>query len=250
MDWLFYSKKIITALVLPPAGPLLIIIVGLLLRRRWTRTGFALSWIGALSLLLLSLPSVSNALLRASIAEISFDTASLREAQAIVILSGGRKDAPEYGGQTVAELALERLRYGAKLARDSNLPILVTGGTVYGRGAAEGTLMAQALEQSFGVTARWVEARSRDTHENALFSSEILKREGVHSIVLVTQDFHMRRGTAEFRNVGMQVIAAPVSHARGRPRSFPEHLPSANALRNSAFAIHELLGLLAGRVAS
>jgi uncharacterized SAM-binding protein YcdF (DUF218 family) len=250
MDWLFYSKKIITALVLPPSGPLLITVVGLLLRRRWARTGVALIWSGVIILFLLSLPLVSTALLQASVDEITFNFNGARKAQAIVILGGGRKLAPEYGGQTVSELALERLRYGAMLARELELPILVTGGAVYGRGTPEGTLMARVLEQSFATSPKWVESRSRDTHENALFSDQILEKEGIETIVLVTQDFHMRRGTAEFKAVGMRIIPAPVSYARAeRHRSFPEHLPSAHALRNSAFAMHELLGDLVKRIA-
>jgi uncharacterized SAM-binding protein YcdF (DUF218 family) len=249
MDWLFYSKKIITALVLPPSGPLLIVVLGLLLRRRWARTGLALTWTGVVILFLLSLPLVSTALLQACVDEITFDTDSARTAQAIVILGGGRKEAPEYGGQTISELALERVRYGAILARELQLPILVTGGAVYGRGVPEGSLMARVLEQSFATPAKWVESRSRDTHENALYSDQILEKQGIETIVLVTQDFHMRRGTAEFKAVGMRVIPAPVSYARAeRHRGFPEHLPNAHALRNSAFAIHELLGDLVNRI--
>lgn len=248
MDWLFYSKKIITALVLPPTGPLLITAVGLLLRRRWVRTGVALTWTGLMILFLLSLPSVSSALLHACIEDTTFDLNAARKAQAIVILGGGRKDAPEYGGQTVSELALERLRYGAVLARQLQLPILVTGGAIYGRGITEGVLMAQALEQSFDSAPKWVESRSRDTYENARLSDPILEAEAVETIVLVTHDFHMRRAVAEFSHVGMQVVPAPVSYARQEPeRSFPDHLPSATALRNSALAIHELLGFVIGR---
>jgi uncharacterized SAM-binding protein YcdF (DUF218 family) len=250
MDWLFYSKKIITALVLPPTGPLLVTVLGLLLRRRWLRTGVALTWTGVVILFLLSLPWVSTALLQACVEEITFNAGRARTAQAIVILGGGRKHAPEYGGQTISELALERVRYGAMLARELQLPILVTGGAVYGKGIPEGTLMARVLEQSFATSPKWIESRSRDTHENALFSDQILEKEGLETIVLVTQDFHMRRGTAEFKAVGMRVIPAPVSYARvERQRSFPEHLPSAHALRNSAFAIHELLGDLVNRIA-
>jgi uncharacterized SAM-binding protein YcdF (DUF218 family) len=249
MDWLFYSKKIITALVLPPSGPLLLVVLGLLLRRRWARRGVALTWTGVMILFLLSLPSVSTVLLQACVDDITFDAQRARTAQAIVILGGGRKQAPEYGGQTISELTLERVRYGAMLAKELQLPILVTGGTVYGRGVPEGTLMTRVLEQSFATPPKWVESRSRDTHENAFFSDQILEKQGLDTIILVTQDFHMRRGTAEFEAVGMRVIPAPVSYARTERRSFPEHLPSAHALRNSAFAIHELLGDLANRIA-
>ncbi len=52
--------------------------------------------------------------------------------QAIVILGSGRKkgalDLPEYQYQNLSSQSLERLRVGARLAKESNLPILLTGG--------------------------------------------------------------------------------------------------------------------------
>ena len=59
--------------------------------------------------------------------------AQARSAQAIVILGGGvRRNAPEYGGDTVGRLTLDRVRYGAFVARATGLPVLVTGGVVRG----------------------------------------------------------------------------------------------------------------------
>jgi uncharacterized SAM-binding protein YcdF (DUF218 family) len=46
------------------------------------------------------------------------DLAQVSNAQAIVILGGGvRREAPEYGGATLGGITLERVRYGARLAR-------------------------------------------------------------------------------------------------------------------------------------
>ena len=51
------------------------------------------------------------------------------DAQAIVILGGGgqRSFAPEYGGPAADPVLLEKLNYGAFIARKTGLPILVTG---------------------------------------------------------------------------------------------------------------------------
>ena len=77
------------------------------------------------------------------------DAAAISQAQAIVIVAGGRhRNAPEYGGETVNPLTLERLRYGARLARASGLPILLSGGAPSG-GTAEALLMRDALERDF-----------------------------------------------------------------------------------------------------
>src|SRR4030095_2797202 len=89
-----------------------------------------------------------------------------RSAQAIVILGGGtRRDAPEYGGDTLGELTLERVRYGARVARLTGLPVLVTGGSVLG-GETEAKLMRQSLEAEFSGGVRWAEDRSRNNHDN------------------------------------------------------------------------------------
>lgn len=250
MDIAFYSKKIITALILPPTSLIIVAAAGLLLMRRFARTGLTLVWASLALLLTLSLPVVSGGLLRIAspYATLQLDDAQIQDARAIVILGGGRRHAPEYGGETISSLALERVRYGAKLARELNLPILVTGGVAYGHGESEAALMAQALSRSFSIEAKWIEGRSRDTHENARFSSTLLEREGIDRVILVTQDFHMRRSITEFNAVGLSALPAPVTYVPDRrTRSLPEQLPNAGALMNSALAIHELLGYWVAR---
>lgn len=243
MDILFFTKKLLSALVLPPTSLVLLIVLGLMLLRRWPRIGATFAWLGSLGLLALSLPLTASKLMDIASASPPLDYAVAREASAVVILGGGRRHAPEYGGETISESTLERVRYGAKVARELDLPILVTGGVVYGHGAAEGTLMAQALQTSFGVPATWIESRSRDTHENALYSAEILREAGIDTIVLVTHDYHQRRSLAEFSATGLRAIPAPVTAAPlERDRTFLEHLPDANALRLSTIALRELLG--------
>ncbi len=240
---MFYIQKVIGALVLPPASIIILIAVGLLMIRRWPRTGYAAAWVGILSLLLLSLPVTSDMLVRATGDVAPFSAEQAKDAQAIVILGGGRRYAPEYGGETVSQFALQRLRYGAKLARALDLPVLVTGGVVYTRGVSEAELMADALEESFSTPVEWIEARSRNTHENATFSAPLLREAGIDTIVLVTHDIHQRRSLAEFRGVGINAVPASVtSRAAPGGRSFPEHLPNAGSLRMSALALHELLG--------
>lgn len=245
MDWFFYTKKLLTALIMPPTGPLLLTIFGLALIGRRPRWGRVFAWVGTGSLLALSLPVVAALLMEWAIDTKSFDAAAAREARAIVVLAGGRRWAPEYGGETVSEYTLERIRYGAKLAKELDLPILVTGGLVFGDGTPEARLMAQALESSFQVPARWIEDRSRDTHENAVFSARQLHAAGIDTVVLVTHDYHQRRSLAEFAAVGIRAIPAPVTFAPPRrSRTLPEHLPNATALKMSSLALQELLGYL------
>src|SRR5438876_7691376 len=152
---------------------------------RIPRAGRIVAWTGILLLLALSTPMVAFLLLRLVDTSPPLDVQRARDAQAIVILGGGiRRHASEYGGDTLGHLTLERVRYGAQVARTIGLPVLVTGGSVFG-GEPEAKLMREALEREFYVPVRWAETRSRNTHENALQSAQILRAERISRIVLV-----------------------------------------------------------------
>jgi uncharacterized SAM-binding protein YcdF (DUF218 family) len=239
---LFFAKKLLTALVLPPTGPLLIAVLGLALQKRWPSLGRGLAWVGVLAIAALSAPIVSHALLRSLAEEPPLDFARAANAQAIVILGGGiRRSAAEYGGDTLGRLTLERVRYGAWVARQTRLPVLVTGGVVYG-GTPEASVMKNALEREFGVGVRWTEAKSRNTHENALGSAEILTAAGVRHVILIAHSFDMRRAKLEFAAAGLAVTAAPTGIPAAMVMDSPlEWLPSVSSLQGSYYALYELL---------
>lgn len=234
-------KAVVKALVLPPAGPLLVALAGVLLWRRKPVLGRALAGFGVLSLLALSLPVVSTLLLRTVEIAPPLDWQMARSAQAIVILGGGtRRAAPEYGGDTLARLTLDRVRYGALVARTTQLPVLVTGGAVFG-GTPEARLMQAALQDEFGVDVRWVEDGSRNTRENAGRSARLLQADGVTRIVLVAHGFDMRRAVPEFARVGLEAIPAPTHVTTARFEGLADFLPSMSALSGSYYALYELL---------
>src|SRR5690606_8592540 len=83
----------------------------------------------------------------------SFD----HDAQAIVVLGGSLYfKAPEYAGRDrVNYVTLERLGYGAKLHRETGLPVLVTGGAVNDH-LPEGVLMRDSMQEDFRTPVRWV----------------------------------------------------------------------------------------------
>ena len=131
-----WLKAVIKALVLPPTGLLLVAALGLALRARLPRTGRSLVAAGILGLLVISIPVTADFLTTFVDTSPVLALEDARNAQAIVILGGGiRRDAPEYGGDTLGTLTLERVRYGARVARLTGLPVLVTGGTVLARRA-------------------------------------------------------------------------------------------------------------------
>jgi len=246
---LFWLKKIASLLTLPPLAPLLVIGLGLFLAHRHRRTGLTLAWSGLALALALSSPYPVTLLLRPLENTPPVTLAAVSSAEAIVILGGGKRThAPEYGGEAVNRLTLERLRFGARLARESGLPVLVTGGLARD-GAPEAELMRTTLETDFGVNPRWIERASRDTRENAQLSAIHLKAAGIERIVLVTHAVHMPRAQAEFEAQGLQVVPAPTAWLGGNPESeeLPSLLPTANAAYAGWLAVHEWLGRAAYR---
>jgi len=139
-------------------------------------------------------------------------------------------------------LTLERVRYGARVARETQLPVLVTGGSVYG-GTTEASLMRNALESEFGVPVRWAEAQSRTTHENARYASRMLKDAGIDRVVLVAHSFDMPRARAEFRDFGIAIIPAPTGLPSWDFEGPLDLLPSMSGLQGSYYAIYEMLAL-------
>ena len=239
-----WLKALIKVLVLPPTGLLLTAALGLGLWARFPRVGRSLAAASVLALLVISVPVVADSLTRLIDTPAPLDLAQARETGAIVILGGGvRQNAPEYGGETLATLTLERVRYGARVARLTGLPVLVSGGPGM-RGSAEADLMKASLEHEFGVPVRWVEARSRTTHENAVFSARILRRAGIHRVVLVAHGFDTRRAMAEFAAEGIESVGAPTGAHVGTGDTLFDYLPSISGLLGSYYATYEILANL------
>jgi uncharacterized SAM-binding protein YcdF (DUF218 family) len=243
-----WLKALLKALVLPPAGPLLLAAAGIVIARRHPRRGRFIAAAGIASLWLLATPVVAFLLLQSLNVHPALDAEQARTTQAIVILGGGtRSNALEYGGDTVGRLTLERVRYGARVARRTGLPVLVTGGATSDT-EPEAALMAQVLTGEFGVPVRWIEPDALNTHENAVRSTAILRQDGIDRIVLVAHSFDMARARAEFVAQGMSVVPAPTGIPSDEPDALLDWLPSMAGLQGSYYALYEWLGLAVLRI--
>ena len=243
-------------LLAPPGGLILLLILGLLFVRRVS--GIILILFASVLLYASSIPYTANQLLALiePPSQISTEELSAPRAQAIVVLGAGRREqAPEFNlpnksGDTISASELERLRYAAWLAKQMKLPLLVSGGLADEDGPAEALMMKQALEQEFIVPVRWVEPDSRNTYENAKFSSQMLKADGINSIYLVTHAVHMPRSVWSFEQFKLQVIPAPTAY-KGDPEaplSVKSFLPDARVMADVSAVFHELVGMLWYRV--
>lgn len=245
---------LLEGLLLPPGGPFVAVLVGLWIARRRRRTGVAVAALAAILGWFASTPyaaGVANAWLvgpslQAATPEVLRALPAAERPQAIVILGGGSRrnlrERPET--VTLAPRTLDRVAYGAQLARQTGLPVLVSGGLVGPFEVSEAELMRRVLAQQFGVQARWLEAVSTNTEENARMSAQMLGRDGIGRVLLVTQAYHMRRAAEAFRAAGLAVLEAPHGFNGGFDIEGPTtFVPSREAAYAMQLALHEWVGL-------
>ena len=126
--------NLLSAWLLPPGIFVLFGIGCLLLARKRPRLGKSMAAVSLVLLWACSTQWLANILIR-SLEPAAANPVTAAPAQAIVVLGGGRYlGAPEYGGDTVSEPTLVRVRYGAYLHRLVNKPLLVSGGKPDGVG--------------------------------------------------------------------------------------------------------------------
>lgn len=146
-------KPILATLLLPPAAPLLLALLGLLLATRKRAAGLALSFAAVALLWLLSCHAVAVWLAQNALPQFApVSVASLKNTgvQAIVVLGGGvRPTAPEYGEPQASLPAAARLRYGVWLARQTGLPVAFAGSR--GWGAADAPMAYILPHQNRGL---------------------------------------------------------------------------------------------------
>ncbi|MNM83005.1 hypothetical protein D3C81_950500 [compost metagenome] len=248
-------RYLIKQIILPPGVLFLLLIAAWWLRRSWPRLSALCFVLGLGGLWAMSLPIVverSARLLETESALSHEQWAQLAaQADAIVVLGAGRErgdPAWDFVDQP-AGAAMERMRYAARLAKASGLPLLISGGLHYGTPPSEAQLIADVLQRDLGVSVRWKEERSRTTWENAQMSAQILLPQGIKRVVVVTQAWHMQRSRWSFEQSGFTVIPAPVNFlGRDHARPFGGWLPESKAMWQSSQLLNEAVGLLGYRL--
>lgn len=247
--------EIAVRLILPPASFLLLLLLGLLLKRRWPRLGRGFLWALLAVVYLCTTPWLAGELM----APLQpYDPVDVEhpdpDVGAIVVLGAGIYfDAPEYReastplaySETGDALSLERVEFTAYLARMTGIPILVSGGAISpDEDLTVARSMKQALERDFGIPVRWVEEESWNTWTNAEFSAALLKQQNIRKIYLVTHAWHMPRAMYSFANTGIEAIPAPTRYFFRADPVWRDFFPSPHALEAVYYALHEHIGLL------
>lgn len=103
--------------------------------------------------------------------------------------------------------------------------------------------MQGVMEDLFYIEAQWLEDKSRNTEENARYSSKLLQDQGITSVILVTHYWHMPRAYARFEKYGMRVTAAPMGRGVTKAGWLGQWLPTMSSMQRSRNAMREMIGI-------
>ena len=243
-----FLEELARNFLLPPMLFLFLALLGLGISLMWKKLGFFVVSTSLVALLFLSVPAVTfvlmNSLQNDEALPVDNLQKALKDADALVVLGGGKRAfSPEFNHDTASEFTLERIRYGAWIAKRTGLPLVVSGGRLGKEGRSIAEMMQEILQKEFVVIVDHVESTSRNTFENARYTAEILKENKIQKIALVTHAWHMPRAKKAFEHFDIKVIPAPTAFYRqSASLRLTDFIPSANALLYSSMAFHEIIG--------
>lgn len=259
-------KPVLTALVLPPVPLLALAFLALVVAPSRRALGVGLGLLALAALWLTGTVALGEGLQRAlfspsplpatELSRIKRDVAAGKPV-AVLVLGGGREPhAPEYDAPNLPPLALERLRYGAWLARATGAPLAYAGGVGHAQrdtgGVSEADAAARIASTQFGVPLRWREGESRDTRGNAAHAVAMLRAGGVREVLLVTHGWHMPRSRRAFddavRRSGAPMQVTPASMGLAPRTMLPllRWMPSEEGFALTRRVLREQLGLWMG----
>lgn len=170
----------------------------------------------------------------------------------IIMLGGGAMpDSPDVDGVgALCASPANRLLTAVRLQRKLGVPILLSGGQVYEDTGAEAKI-ARRILIDLGVPESkiLVETRSINTTQNARYSAEILRAQGLTQPILVTSAFHMKRAVLNFKKQGIDVVPYPADYQVTHHPVFhyTKLRPQTEALLDNVTVLQETLRTLVTR---
>ena len=240
-------KPYITAIVISPTLLLLGIAFGLWLSSKKPKLGKSVAIFSTALLWILSTPAFSVWLAHNLLTQYkptSSQELKTQSVQAIVVVGGGVETGQPDGIQQLKPTALDRLMHGIELSRKTGIPVIVSGGKGWGAKAGsenEAEISARVAREVFQLEIKWTESESRDTKENASNSKQLLSRQGISKIALVTHSWHMPRSLNAFQKVGFEVTPAPMGFVADKEFDLMLLLPNVAALNITEATLRELV---------
>lgn len=255
-DLFFIASKTVGMLARAESWLVILLALGVLFSARGRRrAGVGFCTATLVLLVALTVFPLANPLMRGLERQYPAEPA-LGHVDGIIVLGGGEDLAAylRWGGYEFND-AGERLVAGVELARRfPEAKLIYTGGTAGLLANPDPGLPSRMVKDFWlrlGVPERQItlEARSRNTAENAIFTKALIQPQEGQTWVVVTSAWHMPRAMATFRRNGWQgLVAWPVDfRAAGSPWRLEWRLDDHLVALDTA--LKEELGILAYRLA-
>ena len=184
--------------------------------------------------------------------ESAYEPPEIPQGDVIIMLGGGAMpDSPDVDGTgALCASPANRLLTAVRLQRKLDVPILVSGGQAYSDAGPEAQI-AKRILMSLGVPEDKIlmETRSINTTQNAKFSAEILREQGLSHPLLVTSAFHMKRSVLNFQKQNIAVTAYPADYQVSHHPVFhyTKLRPQTEALLNNVTVLQETMRTMVTR---
>ncbi len=213
---MFLLEKIVSSLIISPTiFVILFIFIGLFSNRYNLKTVKKISLVFGIILYTMTIrPTVD---ITAKFVENIYNPANQKEitsGEVYVVLGGGITEGTPIG-DLPSDAAAVRLMHTAILYNKNPKKIYISGGKVTNQKISESSVYKKILS-GLNIPEEDIitESNSRTTMENAKYTSELLKKDSIKNIILVTSAGHMARSKMTFENYGFKVIAAPCGYIR------------------------------------
>lgn len=244
-DIVFIFKKALTPFLLPPGiFVTLLLLSGYVFFRRKKRKAARIHIVLGLVLWAFTIVPLSDTLL--SSLESGIKIPENPQGDIIILLGGGAYEGTYdlTGIGAPSEEMLTRTITAVRLQRKLDIPIIVSGGSVFKGKKAEAPIVKRFIID-LGVPEHMVivEDKSRDTIENAKYSLELCKKFKCKEPILVTSAFHMKRSVMSFEKVGLKVLPVPAGFRTwaGKKYIWEDYMP--HGLENMSITVREYMGL-------
>jgi len=168
---------------------------------------------------------------------------------AVVVLGGGAQRVTGWNNSLTLlnEVGAARVLEAWRVFRLVDPAWIISSGGVAdrtGRFEPDAITMRNALVR-LGVPESRIklESSSRDTHDEAVLVTPLLRSLNVQNLILVTSDIHMRRSLGAFRAEGWHPIPAIAPDYRRGVRAVDRWTPHLHGLSFSDELVHELAGI-------
>jgi len=255
-------RHLFTALLLPPAPFLLMLLVVPMILKRWRRMayvwgllGIVLTWLSCTEAgAELSARGLLDRSAPLDLARFQAEAPDMRVHSAVWVLGGGiEQNHAEWSRAQLKPAAFQRLRYGLHLARELHLPVGFSGGPTMDDDLSvpESTVAQQVASEEFKLPLQWEEDQSFDTRDNARLSLPLLRTSGVKRIFLVTNAEHMQRSLRAFHQAEVhpgefEIIPAPIGCRTRSGLRLRDWVPSEQGFQKMRYVMYERIGLWIG----